>query len=102
MRASSLKRLLRDSVSVTTHAGVDAYGQPQTATSVTVSGRVMHQQKRSVDADGEDFTTTTQVMTTHDIYVGDLLTVDGESRPVRAIKRADSLRAGVTLTEAQL
>jgi hypothetical protein len=97
-----LQRLLRDQIAVKSISALDMFGQPTSTSNTTVSARVMHEHKRSRDVEGEEFLSTTQVVTMHPVDVGDSLTIDGQERKVRAVKRIDSLRVGVTLTEAHL
>lgn len=103
MRTAVLNRMLRDEVSVASRGAVDQYGQPTMSDPVTVKARVQFRQSRSVDPSGVEFISTTQVVTTHPIRVGDILTVDGQERVVRAVQSARGLRGdGVTLVEARL
>ena len=102
MRGGSLTRLLTDQVTCTSPGGVDQYGQPLSGHQVTVQAKVVHKHTRSRMVSGEEFTSTTQVLTLHPVQLGDTLTVDTLTRPVRAVKRAAGARGGVTVTEAHL
>ena len=102
MRAGSIARMLRDRVTFTPSLGVDAYGQRLEGDGTLVSARVVHEHKRSRDPAGEEFLSTTQILTLHPAQVGDVVTVDGRTRAVRSVKRAGSLRGGATLTEVML
>lgn len=102
MNATSVQRLLRDEVLVTSRTGVDEFGQPTAGANITVRARVLHKHARSRDARGEDFTSTTQVATLHPVTTADTLTIDGVARPVRAVQSGTGLRGGVTLTVAML
>lgn len=102
MNAATIKRWLRDTVTITRPGGIDQYGQPTAGTSTTAAARVVHDHKRSRTLEGLEFTSTTQVATLASITVGDTLTVDGEVRPVRAVKKAGGLQGGAELIEAHL
>lgn len=102
MRHSAIARLLRDTITVTTAAGVDEFGQPLTTTADSVKARVVRNHTRSRDETGLEFLSTTQVQTLHPVSVGDTLTIDGAERPVRATKSAHGTRGGITLYEAHL
>lgn len=91
----------RDSVTLKTVTGVDVYGQPST-TSSSIRGRIVRGHKRSRDETGEEFTSTVQVQTLATVNIGDRLTIDGEDRTVRSVKRAQGVRGGATITEAML
>lgn len=102
MNAIQLTRLMLQEVTVTGRSGVDQYGQAVVGPITSVRARVMHKHSRSRDLSGEDFTSTTQVATLHPVAVGDTLTIDGVTRPVRAVQSGKGLRGGVTLTVAML
>lgn len=102
MRARALERMFRDTITVRAPGSVDEYGQTSSSTGTTVRARVVRNHTRSRSDDGEEFISTTQVATLHPIKVGDTLVIDGVERPVRAVKSAQPLRGGVTLTEAHL
>jgi hypothetical protein len=103
VRTATVERWLTSTITVNTPAGVDAYGQAATVTSATASARVVHSMKRARTLTGEEFTSTTQVITLHPITLADTLTIDGAERSVRAIERAQGLLGGgATLTVAML
>ena len=102
MRHSTIARLLRDTITRTTPGGVDEFGQPTAGASESFQARVVRSHTRSRDETGLEFISTTQVQTLHPVEVGDSLTIDGAERPVRAVKRAEGTRGGVTLYEAHL
>ena len=101
MRARQVTAWLRDTVTLGQVSSIDQFGQPTSSTS-TVAAKVMHSHQRSRDASGEEFTSTTQVALLEDVSVGDTLTIDGVTRPVRAVKAAAGVRGGVTLRVALL
>jgi hypothetical protein len=102
MRASTIRRWLRDTVTVTPMVGVDEFGQPLPSTVMEVAARVERAHRRSVTVSGEEFTSTTQVATLHPLKVGDTVTIDGEARPVRAVQSARGLRGDTTVVVAML
>lgn len=102
MRPSTIKRLLRDTVHIQRPGGVDEYGQPTAGSTVTAPARVVHNHRRSVDVNGVEFISTTQVALLELVTVADTLTVGGEARPVKAVKRAAGLHGGAELVEALL
>lgn len=102
MNAATIKRWLRDTVTLTKPGGIDQYGQPAPGTSSSVAARIVHDHKRSRTPEGLEFISTTQVATLASVHVGDTLTIDGVARPVRAVKTATGLHGGAALTEAQL
>ncbi len=102
MTPDTIKRWLNDQVTITTPAGYDDWGQPLPGTPVSAAARVEHNHKRSRTPEGEEFTSTTQVVTLATVSVGDTVTLDGTARPVQAVKRAAGLHGGVSLTEAML
>lgn len=101
MRAATIKRWLRDDVTLSQPTSVDEYGQP-TSTSGSVRAHVRRKHTRSRDANGQEFTSTTQVLLDTPIRVGDTLTIDGEERVVRSVQASAGVRGGVTLYEAML
>jgi hypothetical protein len=101
MRARQVERWLIDEVTLAVAGAIDEYGQATTSSS-TVAAKVMRSSTRSRDSQGEEFTSTTQVATLATIAVGDLITVDGVARPVRAIKAGVGVRGGASLTVALL
>lgn len=101
MRRGTVRRWLRDTITLSVVTGVDAYGQPSTSSS-SVPGRVMRNHRRSRDTTGEEFTSLTQVLLLDTVSVGDSLTIDGVERSVRAVKASAGVRGGVTLYEALL
>lgn len=102
MKPDTIKRWLKEQVTITPPGGHDDWGQPIPGTPVTVPARVEHNHKRSRTPEGEEFTSTTQVVTLAEVRVGDTITVDGAQRPVQAVKHARGLHGGASLTEAQL
>ena len=102
MRAATVKRWLRDEVTFSTAGGVNEFGEPTGATETVVPAKVAHAHRRSASPEGEEFTSTTQVVTLHPATVGDTVTIDGAARRVRAIKSMCGLAGGVTLYEVLL
>lgn len=101
MRAAQVERWLLDTVTLGQASSIDEYGQPTTSTT-SVAAKVMHASKRARDINGEEFTSTTQVATLASVEVGDTLTIDGVTRPVRAVKRGTGVRGGALFTVAML
>lgn len=103
MRANQVSRLLIDEVTVTPRASVDEYGQPVAGTSTTVKAKVSQKTMRARDAiTGEDFVSTTQVATLHDVTISDLLTIAGVAHAIRSVKRTQGVRGGTHVTVALL
>jgi hypothetical protein len=102
MRSSSVRKWLIDSVQVKQPAGVDKYGQVLNAASVTIDAKIRNDAMRAVTIDGEDFTSMTQIVTLYPIKVGDIVIIDGTSRPARAVKSLRGLRGGTTIFEVAL
>jgi len=102
MRAATVKRWLADEVTFATASGANEFGEPTSPTSTVAPAKVAHAHRRSVTADGEEFTSVAQVVTLHAAQVGDTVTIDGASYRVRAIKSMRGLRGGVTLYEVML
>jgi len=101
MRAAQVERWLLDTVTLGTSGAVDEYGQVTTSAS-SVAAKVMRSAKRARDVNGEEFTSDTQVALLTTVSVGDTLTIDGVTRPVRAVKAGVGVRGGITLTVAML
>jgi hypothetical protein len=101
MRANQVQRWLIDAVTLGQASSIDQYGQATTSTS-SIAAKVMHAATRARDPNGEEFTSTTQVATLATVNVGDTLTIDGVTRPVRAVKAGAGVRGGITLTVALL
>ena len=103
MRANQVARLLLDQVVVTPRASVDEYGQSVAGTSRTVQAKVVQRTMRARDAaTGEDFVSTTQVATLHEVTVADTITIDGVAHAVRTVQRAQGTRGGEHVTVAVL
>jgi hypothetical protein len=101
MRANQVQRWLIDAVTLGQASSVDEFGQPTTTTEV-VPAKILRSHSRSVDATGTEFVSTTQVALLKDVSVGDTLTIDGVTRPVRAVKAAVGVRGGVAFRVALL
>lgn len=102
MKPGTVKRWLRTSISRRAPGGIDQYGQPAWGAATTIKARVVHQARRTRSIDGEEITSTTQVQTLAAVSVGDQLTVDGVTRIVLGVQRADGILGGATITEALL
>jgi len=88
---------------VTPRASVDEYGQPVAGTSSTVKAKVSQKTMRARDATtGEDFVSTTQVATLHEVTIADTLTIGGVAHAIRSVQRAQGVRGGVHVTVAIL
>jgi len=102
MRAATINRWLLDEVTFTRAGGTNEYGEPTSPTAATVPAKIAHAHHRSVTDAGEEFTSTTQVVTLYAAHVGDAVTIGGSNYRVRAIKSMRGLRGGVTLYEVML
>lgn len=102
MKRSSINRMLIDEVTIVRAGAVNEYGEPTGATSATVPAKIQNNTTRSVTVAGEDFTSTTQVVTLYDVRVGDVVSIDSSPRLVRAVKKLRGMRGGPTLVEAHL
>lgn len=88
---------------MTPRASVDEYGQPVAAASFAVKAKVSQKTMRARDATtGEDFVSTTQVATLHDVTIADTLTIGGVAHAIRSVQRAQGVRGGAHVTVAIL